>query len=161
MQNHMKLLKSMESRSAFWHSVGCMQLALRQLVSPSHLQNTQQKPPHLQYKSCSRYNHDNIMYSIYNVAGVFLQHGVDCIVVILYWGREYSYFPDETALYAARHLAELGVDVVVGYHPHLLQDHAYFGNTLIIFSPGYQNIILYFSITAQRNVPKSIAIRTS
>lgn len=65
------------------------------------------------------------------------QHGVDCIVVIMYWGRDYSYFPDETALYAARHLAELGVNVVVGYHPHMLQDHAYFGNTLVIFSPGY------------------------
>lgn len=62
---------------------------------------------------------------------------MDSIVVVIYWGREYSYFPDETALYAARHLAELKVDVIVGYHPHLMQDHAYFGNTLVIFSPGY------------------------
>lgn len=57
--------------------------------------------------------------------------------MLIYWGREYSYFPDETALYAARHLAQLGVAVVLGFHPHLMQDHAYFGNTLVIFSPGY------------------------
>ena len=54
----------------------------------------------------------------------------------MYWGRQGSYFPDETALTIARRLAHLGAMVVVGYHPNAVQDHAYFGNTLVLFSLG-------------------------
>lgn len=65
-----------------------------------------------------------------------LQHGVDVIIVVMYWGRTNSYYPDEMMLTIARHLAQLGVTMVIGYHPSVLQDHAYFGKTLVIFSLG-------------------------
>ena len=65
-----------------------------------------------------------------------LQHGVDVIIVLMYWGRTNSYYPDEMMLTIARHLAQLGVTMVIGYHPSVLQDHAYFGKTLVIFSLG-------------------------
>jgi poly-gamma-glutamate capsule biosynthesis protein CapA/YwtB (metallophosphatase superfamily) len=54
----------------------------------------------------------------------------------MYWGLENSYFPDETALTIARQLALLGASAVIGNHPNAIQDHAYFGNTLVVFSPG-------------------------
>ena len=66
----------------------------------------------------------------------FSQHGVDAIIVLMHWGQENSYFPEETALYAARHLSNLGVSLIIGYHPQLPQNHAYFWKTLVIFSPG-------------------------
>ena len=56
--------------------------------------------------------------------------------MLMYWGKENSFFPDETALSIARHLAELQVSVIIGYHPSVVQDHAYFGRTLVLFSLG-------------------------
>ena len=56
--------------------------------------------------------------------------------MLMYWGRTNSYYPDETMLTIARHLAQLGVTMVIGYHPSVVQDHAYFGRTLVIFSLG-------------------------
>ena len=58
-------------------------------------------------------------------------------MVLVYWGKEHSFLPDETALYVARHLSELPeVSVVIGHNPQHVQGHAYFGNTLVLFTPG-------------------------
>lgn len=65
-----------------------------------------------------------------------MQHGVTVIIVLMHWGRENSYHPDETMLTIARHLAQLGVTLIIGYHPSMVQDHAYFGRTLVVFSLG-------------------------
>lgn len=65
-----------------------------------------------------------------------VQRGADVVVVLIRWGREGSYFPDETALVIARHLTLLGVTLIIGSHPHLQQNHAYFGDTLVLFSVG-------------------------
>jgi hypothetical protein len=85
------------------------------------------------------------------------KHRVDHVIVIVHWGNEQSYFPDEGALYIARHLSELeGVSAIVGYHPQVPQGHAYFHNTLVIFSSGnfliednsttlcWERVIMYF-----------------
>lgn len=58
------------------------------------------------------------------------------IVVMVRWGRGGSYLPDETVLATARYLASLGVTLIIGDHPVLQQGHAYFEETLVIFSPG-------------------------
>lgn len=65
-----------------------------------------------------------------------MQRGADVIVVVVQWGRRGSYYPDETSLATGRYLASLGVALVIGYHPSLQQQHAYFQDTLVIFSAG-------------------------
>ncbi len=68
---------------------------------------------------------------------LYTQSGVDTVIVLVYWGLEHSYFPDETALHVARHLAGFPeISVIIGHHPQHVQDHAYFGDTLVLFSPG-------------------------
>lgn len=52
------------------------------------------------------------------------------------WGRDSGTHPDERALATARQTAQLGVNLIVGYSPNAIQDHAYFGSTLVIFSMG-------------------------
>ena len=66
-----------------------------------------------------------------------LQHGVSVILVMVYGGRQTSLFPDEMALPIARHLASIGVDIIIGYHPNGIQGHAYMGKTLVLFSLGH------------------------
>lgn len=58
------------------------------------------------------------------------------IVVMVRWGRGANLLPDETALVTARYLSSLGVTLILGDHPVLQQNHAYFDDTLVIFSPG-------------------------
>ena len=58
------------------------------------------------------------------------------VVVMVRWGRGMSHLPDETVLATARYLASLRVTLVIGSHPLLQQGHAYFEETLVIFSAG-------------------------
>ncbi|MCR4903812.1 MAG: CapA family protein [Butyrivibrio sp.] len=45
----------------------------------------------------------------------------DAIVVFIHWGKEYSTVPDDSQKKLAQYLCDLGVDVVVGTHPHVIQ----------------------------------------
>jgi poly-gamma-glutamate synthesis protein (capsule biosynthesis protein) len=47
--------------------------------------------------------------------------GVDFVIAQLHWGMEYELYPRPAQLEVARHLAEMGVDAIVGHHPHVLQ----------------------------------------
>jgi poly-gamma-glutamate synthesis protein (capsule biosynthesis protein) len=46
---------------------------------------------------------------------------VDLIVCSLHWGHEFETYPTYHMMTAARHLISLGVDVIMGHHPHVLQ----------------------------------------
>lgn len=45
----------------------------------------------------------------------------DMIVVFPHWGTEYSYTPDSNQVYWTNLFLELGVDVVIGDHPHVIE----------------------------------------
>lgn len=47
--------------------------------------------------------------------------GADFVVAQLHWGLEHELFPRRVQVEMAHHLAELGVDLVVGHHPHVVQ----------------------------------------
>ena len=47
--------------------------------------------------------------------------GIDFVIAHLHWGYEFEYFPSPEQQELAHHVAELGVDLVVGHHPHVLQ----------------------------------------
>ena len=60
---------------------------------------------------------------------------VDLLLVAMHWGEEYkevnSYQKD-----MAHYLASLGVDVIIGTHPHVIQPIEWIGDTLVIYSLG-------------------------
>ena len=62
---------------------------------------------------------------------------VDVLMVSMHWGIEY-----QTGYYnayqrdAAEYLASLGVDVIIGTHPHVVQPIEYIGDTLVVYSLG-------------------------
>lgn len=45
----------------------------------------------------------------------------DIIIASLHWGYEYEFYPRPQQTELARFLAEAGVDVLIGHHPHVLQ----------------------------------------
>ncbi|XP_078372030.1 capsule biosynthesis protein CapA-like [Oculina patagonica] len=77
---------------------------------------------------------------------------VDIIVVYMHWGKERFIEPLSHQLHIAKHLVSLGVQVIIGSHPHMLQPHCIYGNKLIAYSLG--NFLFPPSRTLGGNNPK-------
>ena len=63
---------------------------------------------------------------------------VDFVIVAMHWGTEYSFKTDVKQDEIAAHLSNLGVDLIIGAHPHVIQTVEYIneGKTFVIYSLG-------------------------
>lgn len=61
---------------------------------------------------------------------------VDVLIVSMHWGIENTHTPTETQKKQAKELADLGVDIIIGHHPHVIQPIEFIGDTLVIYSLG-------------------------
>ena len=62
--------------------------------------------------------------------------GADFIVALPHWGVEYRLRHSAAQESLARWLADQGVDVIVGAHPHVVQDSCRIGRTPVFYSVG-------------------------
>ncbi|STO98010.1 CapA family protein [Helicobacter canis] len=83
-----------------------------------------------------------------------LRDKVDLLLVSMHWGIEYDFAPSKEQREFAALLASLGVDIVIGNHPHVIQPIEKIGNTLVIYSHG--NLI-----SAQKGINKRVGMLTS
>lgn len=65
----------------------------------------------------------------------------DVQIVSIHWGQEYQFSPNSEQTELAQYLSDLGVDVIIGSHPHVIQPMDYIkgknGNeTLVMYSLG-------------------------
>ena len=60
----------------------------------------------------------------------------DLLIVAMHWGVEYTHEPTEYEKDMAKYLASLGVNVIIGTHPHVIQPVAWIDKTLVIYSLG-------------------------
>lgn len=79
---------------------------------------------------------------------------VDLLIVSMHWGTEYVNEPNELQRQQANFLASLGVDVIIGHHPHVIQPIEFINNTLVIYSLGN-------FISAQDSINKRIGMMAS
>lgn len=61
---------------------------------------------------------------------------VDVIMVAMHWGVEYQHYPSEAQKSIAKYLESIGVNIVIGCHPHVIQPIDYINDTLVIYSLG-------------------------
>ena len=61
---------------------------------------------------------------------------VDVIIVAMHWGSEYTHTPTSSEKEKAQYLASLGVNLIIGCHPHVIQPMTYIGNTFVVYSLG-------------------------
>ena len=61
---------------------------------------------------------------------------VDYIFVSMHWGIEYHTGVSAEQKRIARYLSDLGVDIVIGHHPHVVEPLEYINDTLVIYSLG-------------------------
>lgn len=70
---------------------------------------------------------------------------VDFLIVAMHWGVEYTHEPTAYEKDMASYLASLGVNLIIGTHPHVIQPVTWIDDTLVIYSLGnfisaqYQN----------------------
>ena len=88
---------------------------------------------------------------------------VDFVIVAIHWGTEYSFKVDAKQEEIANYLSSLGVDLIIGAHPHVIQTVEYINNnkTFVVYSLGNfisdQNDIdnftgLAFEVTLKKHV---------
>lgn len=63
---------------------------------------------------------------------------VDVVMVAMHWGTEYSMGVSEEQTEIANYLSSLGVDIIIGAHPHVVEPVEYINNgkTFVIYSLG-------------------------
>ncbi len=61
---------------------------------------------------------------------------VDLLIVAMHWGTEYVTYPTSEQKEIAKYLASLGVDLIIGTHPHVIEPVEYIDDTLVIYSLG-------------------------
>lgn len=62
----------------------------------------------------------------------------DIVLVMMHWGKEYTFSPTNEQKDLAQYLCDLGVDVVIGNHPHVIQPVEWKQN-----KEGHQTLIYY------------------
>jgi poly-gamma-glutamate capsule biosynthesis protein CapA/YwtB (metallophosphatase superfamily) len=87
----------------------------------------------------------NDMLKIKERVGLMKQQGAEVVVFYMHWGNEYQRQPSSYQTNIAKTLADFGVDIILGSHPHVLQPIEYVQSsdgsrqTLVVYSMG--NII--------------------
>lgn len=62
--------------------------------------------------------------------------GAEVVIVAMHWGEEYTNEPVYEERQIAEYLSSIGVNLIIGAHPHVIQPIAYVGDTLVIYSLG-------------------------
>lgn len=61
---------------------------------------------------------------------------VDLLIVAMHFGVEYTHVPTNYQIDMAEFLSSLGVDIIIGTHPHVVMPITYINDTLVIYSLG-------------------------
>ena len=67
-----------------------------------------------------------------------VRNNVDFVIVAMHWGTEYSFKVDYKQAEIANYLSSLGVDLIIGAHPHVIQtvESINEGKTFVVYSLG-------------------------
>lgn len=61
---------------------------------------------------------------------------VDVLIVAMHWGVEYTHEPTAYEKDMAKFLADNGVNIIIGAHPHVIQPVEWIGDTIVFYSLG-------------------------
>ena len=60
----------------------------------------------------------------------------DFTIVMIHWGDEYQTSPSEEQRNLAHKMVEWGADIILGSHPHVVQEHEMIDDSFVIYSMG-------------------------
>lgn len=97
----------------------------------------------------NRYDEELVKKHIENI-----RDKVDVVMVSMHWGDEYSHTPSAEQRKIANYLSSLGVDIIIGHHPHVVQPIEFIDDTVVIYSLGN-------FLSAQRGIEKLTGLMVS
>lgn len=80
------------------------------------------------------------------------------VVVSIHWGTEYSLTAGEKQRALARALIDAGADVILGHHPHVVQNIEVYNNRFIFYSLGNFVFDQYFSSETQEGLAVGLEV---
>jgi poly-gamma-glutamate synthesis protein (capsule biosynthesis protein) len=89
----------------------------------------------------------------------YLNEVTDVQVAYVHWGDEYVEVHNNAQANFARTLVEMGIDVVVGHHPHVVQDIEEIDGGLVFYSLGNFIFDQYFSTEVQEGYMLLMTVR--
>ena len=85
------------------------------------------------------------------------QEGADVVIVAMSWGDENATAPNDTQYFYAQTLADLGVDLVIGFGPHVIQPIEWVAGLDVSGAPtGHQTLVVYSLGNFLSNQPLAI-----
>ena len=66
----------------------------------------------------------------------FKEKDVDLIIACCHWGEEKQYYPTDYQQRLAHEFVDMGADLIVGNHPHVVQGIEYYNGKVICYSLG-------------------------
>lgn len=75
-------------------------------------------------------------YTDYNMLVYQASREADLTIVYVHWGEENQTSSNEEQENIAHFLADAGADIIIGSHPHVLQDVELYGDSIIFYSLG-------------------------
>ena len=104
-------------------------------------------------------NGDNYLVDVYSNEKVYqdimkVKNDVDVIIVSMHWGDEYSFSVSNRQREIASYLSSLGVKLIIGHHPHVVEEIEYVNDTLVIYSLGN-------FLSAQRGIDRLTGLMVS
>ncbi|MCP4265673.1 MAG: CapA family protein [Candidatus Brocadiaceae bacterium] len=64
------------------------------------------------------------------------ENNVNTIIAFIHWGNEFVKLPNSKQFEISKHLDKLGISIIVGHHPHIVQPPCKIGNTNVYYSIG-------------------------
>ena len=64
------------------------------------------------------------------------KEGAQYIIVYIHWGKEYERFHSDSQRKLAEMLVNCGVNLIIGGHPHVVEDYEFINNVPVFYSLG-------------------------
>jgi len=87
--------------------------------------------------------------------------GADIVIVSFHWGEEYKENSNEFQKYFGRKAIEFGADLVIGHHPHSIQEIENYKNGVIVYSLGNFVFDQNFSEATRKGLVLKIVVKDS
>jgi len=83
----------------------------------------------------------------------------DFVIMNVHWGAEYKEISNNNQRQLAHEFIDAGVDIIVGHHPHVIQEIEIYKNRPIFYSLGNFIFDQYFSTTTQQGLAVGLILK--
>jgi len=85
--------------------------------------------------------------------------GADKIIVSIHWGYEYKEISNTNQRELAHYFIDNGADIIIGHHPHVVQEMEMYNNKPIFYSLGNFIFDQYFSVPTQQGLAVGLVVK--